>query len=260
MAMPVSTPQSPPESPDDLSNRAERRIIGTIGLVLPLLLYLIAAWRPQDPSMRWRLLPSISAYYYTGSVAVFVGLLASLGVFLFAYQGYANRWHMLDIIAARTAAVAALFVGFFPTGTPRGYTDFPWWQPWMEALHDIGATVLFCSFAFFALYLFRRTDATGAARTPDKRWRDAVYLVCGIAIVAAIAWAATIGWLNQRVVNGISNRPIFWPECLALVFFAISWLVKGRVDQTMSKVTRQAQGWASPPAGEDSVNGGVRGQ
>src|SRR5947199_8872693 len=40
------------ESPDDLSNRAERRIIGTIGLGLPLLLYLVAAWRPQDPSVR----------------------------------------------------------------------------------------------------------------------------------------------------------------------------------------------------------------
>lgn len=234
-------PQSPPESPDDLSNRAERRIIGTIGLVLPLLLYLIAAWRPQDPSMRWHVLPSISAYYYTGAVAVFVGLLVSLGVFLFAYQGYANRWHRLDIIAARTAAAAALFVAFFPTGKPAGYAEQPWWRPWMESLHNIGATVLFCTFAFFALFLFRRTDASdaaGDARTPDKRWRDKVYLVSGIAIVGAIAWAAIIGSLNQLAVGGISDRPIFWPECMALVFFAISWLVKGRVDQAMSENSR----------------------
>lgn len=221
-------------SPDDLSNRVERIIIGTVGLLLPFLLYLIAAWRPQNPATRWQLLPSISAYYYSGAVVVFVGLLATLAVFLFAYQGYENHWRLWDLVAARTAATASVVVAFFPTGRPEGYISPPWWAPWMEHTHAVGAAVLFGSFAFFALFLFRRTDPNDPAEQPpprEKRWRNTVYFACGVAIVIAIAWTALIGLLNKLYVAGRCDRPIFWPECMALVFFAISWLVKGHVDK-----------------------------
>lgn len=231
-------PASLGQSPDDLSNRVERIIIGVVGLALPLLLYVIAAWRPQSSATRWQLLPSISAYYYSGATAVFVGLLATLAVFLFAYQGYANPWHRLDVIAARVAATASVFVAFFPTGVPEDYAMPPWWRPWMEHVHAIGAAVLFSSFAFFALFLFRRTDPAAPsrqARSPDKQWRDKVYLVCGVAILIAIAWTAILGLLNKLGVGGRSDRPIFWPECLALVSFAISWLVKGHIDEIVRR-------------------------
>ena len=132
-------PQSPEQSPDDLSNRIERVIIGFVGLALPVLLYMVAAWRPQSTATRWQLLQSISAYYYTGATAIFVGLLATLAVFLFAYQGYDNQWHTLDVIAARGAALASVLVAFFPTGVPQDYIIPPWWQPWMEHVHAVGA-------------------------------------------------------------------------------------------------------------------------
>lgn len=111
--------QAPGQSPDDLSNRIERVIIGFVGLALPVLVYIIAAWRPQSAATRWQLLPSISAYYYTGATAIFVGLLATLAVFLFAYQGYDNQWHVLDVIAARIAALASVLVAFFPPACRR---------------------------------------------------------------------------------------------------------------------------------------------
>lgn len=231
-----SAAQSLKSSPDDLSNRVERTIIGTVGLALPLLLYLIAAWRPQNSAARWQLLPSISAYYYSGAVVVFVGLLATLAVFLFAYQGYGNPWHLWDIIAARLAASASIVVAFFPTGAPPGYVAPPWWQPWMEYVHTAAAAVLFCSFAFFALFLFRRTDPSdpeGRARSDDKRWRDEIYLVCGLVILLAIAWASITGVLNILRFGGRCDRPIFWAECVALVSFAVSWLVKGRVAELL---------------------------
>jgi hypothetical protein len=223
-----------PLSSDDRSNQKERILIGVIGLVLPLVLYLLAAWRPEFPSSRWTLLPSISAYYYTGAVAAFVGLLVTLAIFLFAYQGYENHWQRLDLIAARVAAVAAIAVAFFPTGKPQGYPITPWWRQWMEYVHSAGAAVLFCSFAFFALYLFRRTgpdDPDGQSRTQDKQRRDRIYFACGIAILLAIIWACVIGLMNYYVVGGNSDRPIFWPECTALIFFAFSWLTKGHLDK-----------------------------
>lgn len=222
-----------PTSFDDRSNQKERLLIGIIGLVLPVALYLLAAWRPEFPAQRWTLLPSMSAYYYTGAVVAFVGLLFTLALFLFAYQGYGNRWQRFDLIAARVAAVAAITVAFFPTGAPQGYPVTPWWQHWMEYVHSSGAAVLFCTFAFFALYLFRRTDPEdedGQRRTVDKQRRDTIYLVCGIAILIAILWVCAIGLMNYFAVAGEKGRPIFWPECVALIFFAVSWLTKGHVD------------------------------
>jgi hypothetical protein len=250
-------------SPDDRSNQVERILIGVIGLVLPIVLYLIAAWRPQIPSARWAPLPSISAYYYTGAVAAFVGMLVTLAVFLFAYQGYNNRWQRLDLFAARVAGTAAIAVAFFPTGEPDGYPVTVWWRHWMEYVHSSGAAVLFCTFAFFALYLFRRTranDGTQDTRTPDKRRRDAIYFWCGIAIVAAIAWAAAIGVLNYYAADGRSDRPIFGPECVALFFFAVSWLAKGQVDKV--RLVRDQNAGTSvslpPDAGYRTSDGGTR--
>jgi len=59
------------ERPDDLSDHAHRQLIGYVGLVLPLVLIVITLLR--DGVERWRSLTSISAYYYTGAVAAFVG-------------------------------------------------------------------------------------------------------------------------------------------------------------------------------------------
>src|SRR5262249_17860644 len=81
--------------PDDLSDYLHRQLIGYIGLPLPFVLYLLAAGRSAPGKERWDLLDSISAYYYTGAVAAFVGLLVALALFLFSYRGYKNdhnRW------------------------------------------------------------------------------------------------------------------------------------------------------------------------
>ncbi|HET7005748.1 MAG TPA: hypothetical protein VFK65_09670, partial [Candidatus Binatia bacterium] len=80
--------------PDDMSDNAHRQLIGYIGLLLPLLLIVIAISR--DGLERWKSLESISAYYYTGAVAGFVGMLVALALFLFTYRGYKNKYNLAD--------------------------------------------------------------------------------------------------------------------------------------------------------------------
>jgi len=80
----------------------------------------------------------------------------------------------------------------------------------------------------FALWLFRITPS-GEVVTPDKRRRNRVYLGCGMVIVASIIWAG---------VAGMNGRPIFWPESVALVAFAVSWLVKGYAITTIADAAR----------------------
>jgi hypothetical protein len=182
----------------------------------------------RDGVAQWRNLESISAYYYTGAVAAFVGMLVALALFLFTYRGYKNEYYWADRAASMIAAVAALGVAFFPTAAPAGVATLSWWSANTGVLHHVFAVILFAMFAVFALWLFRITPS-GEQIPPDKRWRNRVYLFCGVVIVASIIWAS---------VAGLNGRSIFWPESIALAAFAVSWLVKGYALTTIAGVAR----------------------
>ncbi len=243
---------SPGASPDDRSNRAERNLIGAIGMALPPLLWLIAGVRPMTVQ-RWGLLSSISAYYHTGGVAAFVGLLVALALFLLSYQGYkVPVWGTVDRVTARVAGCAALLVAFFPTGVPsQEYYAPPWWHGWIGGVHTTAAAVLFLAFAVFALVLFTRTDPERQPTVEErrgKRRRNEVFVVCGVGIAAAIVWAG---------VSLAQGRSIFWQESVALWCFGISWLVKGGTHQYVwrrlkAAVTPRAADRLEAPAGAAS--------
>jgi hypothetical protein len=209
--------------PDDDATNAHRQLIGYIGLLLPLILVGLVIIR--DGLTLWRGLESVSAYYYTGAVAAFVGMLVALALYLFPYKGYRNPYNWADQAAAKIAAAAAVVVALYPTKAPDAVLALTWWRPWMGKLHYVAAIVLFAMFAVFALWLFRLT-APGEQATADKRLRNHLYLGCGVAIVACIAWAG---------FNALNDRPIFWPEAVALVAFALSWLVKGYAHRTIAR-------------------------
>jgi NADH:ubiquinone oxidoreductase subunit 6 (subunit J) len=207
---------------DDLSDNSHRQLIGYIGLAMPLLLIVVAALRPTEGLARWEVLGSISAYYYTGATAVFVGLLVALGLFLLTYRGYANDHRWADRAAAVTAGIAALGVALFPTGAPAPGLELAWWSTATGVIHYASAVVLFAMFAVFSLWLFRLTDGSRPSR--GKLRRNRVYLACGLLIVGGMIWAG---------VAGLRGGSIFVPEAIALVAFAISWLVKGRAHRTI---------------------------
>lgn len=211
---------------DDRSDYAHRQLVGYIGLVLPLVLIFMALVR--DGEEQWRNLESISAYYYTGAVAAFVGMLVCLALFLFTYRGYENKYQKADRYAARIAAVSALGVAFFPTAAPAGIEPLTWWNTTTGVLHHVFAVVLFTMFAVFALWLFRITPS-GEEVPADKRSRNRVYLVCGLFIVASMLWAG---------IAHLYDASIFWPESVALAAFAVSWLVKGYAHRTIANTAR----------------------
>ncbi len=210
------TPPPPGQRSDDMSGHAHRQVIGYLGLAFPILLVSLVRLRPNAISDRWAG-GSISAYYWTGAVSLFVGLLASLSLFLLTYRGYDNESQKYDRGAAIIAGIAAAIVAIFPTSPPGGVAP-PWWGEWISWTHSIAAITLFSMFAVFSLWLFRKT-APGEEPSAEKRRRNVIYLLCGVAIVTSMGWA---------VIEGLSGRSIFWPESFALGFFAWSWLVKGQ--------------------------------
>ncbi len=217
-----------PSASDDLSTYAHRQWVGCLGAMLPVVTWLLTGLRP-DPvtSHGWHTLDSISVYYYTSGEVAFAGALSALAIYLLTYHGFDNAFGRMDRILSRTAGVAAALVALFPTEPVYGPRP-GWWRPWIGAVHYGAAAVLFVAFMVFSLFLFTRTDSTKPSA--GKVARNAGYRICGLGIAACLAW----------ILLRHGEHEIFWPETLALWFFATSWLVKGRVDYTATLLLQKA--------------------
>jgi hypothetical protein len=225
---------------DDLSSHRYRMFIGLLGLMMPVLLWVIAGLRPIEGFQRWELLSSVSAYYYSGAVVVFVGILVALGIFLVTYRGYDNEYNWLDRLAGAIAGVAAIGVAFFPTEAPPGMAKLPWWTPQTGAIHLICAVALFGAFIFFSAFLFPKSDVEKGETLPSsKRIRNFLYRLCGGAMLVCMALIF--------IIKKYTEKSIFWPEAIALEFFALSWLLKGRADWTLARAGRRTLHYGRHP-------------
>src|SRR5262249_198251 len=125
-----------PKSVDDLSSHGHRMMIGFLGAVLPLALWVVSSLRPVTGMPPAQPFKSISVYFYSGAGMIFSGVLMALAVFLFTYRGYRNQHHWKDLLAAFVAGAAALLTAIFPTNpSPIGVAPPLWWSPWMGSLH-----------------------------------------------------------------------------------------------------------------------------
>ena len=219
--------------PCDLSHKTHRQLIGYLGILLPLILFILAGLRPTPSLPRWDVLNSISAYYYTGAVATFVGILFALSLFLFTYGGYEDS--RADRVVGIIGGFCALGVAIFPTGPPGEVSAPSWWDSTIRALHYISAASLFIVFIIFSLWLFRKTKVPkGEAPRSGKLWRNRLYLFCGLVMVVCVLWAGT---------SYFTAAPIFWPETIALVAFGVSWLVKGYGHESVLNKLKATLGW-----------------
>ncbi|MEX2181437.1 MAG: hypothetical protein WD771_05305 [Gemmatimonadaceae bacterium] len=212
-----------------LTQKAHQQLIGYLGLLLPFLIYGLAGIRPTDGLEPWQLLPSVSAYYHTGAVGMFVGVLFALALFLVTYRGYKDD--LADRRIGKVAGLAAIGVALFPTTAPDGVMPPTWWSETTTVIHYVSAVGLFICFIVFAVWLFRKSSIPARAdRPPDKRRRDDICLACGIVMILAVLWAAS------SMLTGVD---IFWPETVAIIAFAVSWLVKGEAPKTAMDAMQQ---------------------
>ena len=189
-----------------------RKIVGLLGAALPFVVSLGAAALFQQG-----LQASISAYYYTGTRDVFVGMLWAIGIFLLSYRGYQAK----DSIAGDVASVCAIGIALFPTTPP----DAPQ-TTGSGAVHLVFATVFFLTLAYFSLFLFTKTNQPKP--TARKLQRNKVYRACGLAILACLALILVDAVLPDDLANSLRRlEPRFWLESIAIVAFGISWLTKG---------------------------------
>lgn len=161
---------------------------------------------------------SISAYYYTIMRDVFVASLCAIGVFLMSYRGYQK----IDEIAGKLACVFAVGTALLPTSPVMNATPV---QSLVGTFHVTMAGLLFLSLAFFSLFLFRKTDPTKPP-TFQKKVRNTIYAICGVGILACIVLITALNFFPKDS-SIFALSPVFWLESLAILFFGLSWFVKG---------------------------------
>jgi len=188
------------------SYRTLRRIVGVLGVSLPIVL---AAWGFVLQG-KFTVEPSISDYYYPLRTRdALVGVLFTVGWFLWDYHGYDKS----DDVPGNFACLFALGVALFPKSGPYA----------SPTLHFTSAAGLFLILAYFAYFQFTKS---AGRRTPEKKTRDRIYRTCGVAIVACMVLIVIYHLLfeNTRLA---ALAPVFWLETFALWAFGFSWFVKG---------------------------------
>ncbi len=191
-----------------------RRLVGLLGIALPFALWLANGFHIE---------PSISDFYYSDSGLpaprnIFVGVMAAVGVFLCCYRG----WDIRDRVLARIAGFSALLVALVPCTPVNDLLKPDVIRGWFH----LGFAALFlATLAFISLVQFTKTRSVNTM-TAKKVQRNGVYRVCGwvmLACLAAIVIYDLFFKTDQNQYWGI----VFFFEGAAVIFFGISWLVKG---------------------------------
>ncbi len=186
-----------------------RVLIGATGVLLPLLVVLGKFISEKSGQLEF----SISDYYDNGSAGdLLVGVLFVLGFFLLSYKGPER----IDNRAADVGCIAALGLALFPTT----YCS----DCWVHIMHFVFALLLFSVFIFFSVYLFRKTHPNKKITT-EKKYRNRVYLICGIIMIICIV-AIAISLLVLDASVSVKYKLVYWFESIALVSFGISWITK----------------------------------
>ncbi|GAB3337656.1 hypothetical protein GCM10027429_22330 [Marivirga atlantica] len=212
------------------STKNFRRVVGLNGMLLPLLLWLFL----YLTSGHVEVLKSISHYYYTRSNSIFIGVMATLSMFLIVYN-YKDK--KADFIASCIAGVAAICVILFPTdnllANPCLLEDsfaISYTPPntVSEKFHLLAAAVFFMALAYMSFFLFVKSNKPKGERSKNKIIRNTIYRVCAVLMVLSIA---VIGLLSYTDIISEARydalKITFWMEVLAIESFGFSWLIKG---------------------------------
>jgi hypothetical protein len=222
-----------------------RMIVGIIGIVLPIILFIGEAFFLREGV---HVRGSISAYYHTSMRDVFVAGLFVTGFFLGTYMaGQSNK----DFWWSLVAGVAVIGVVFFPTqrshlldNTPRcGTTPMPDGcspvQQWLgenlvAGIHFAFAAIFILSLARIGFLFAKREkeleqdSADTSSRTgilSSKTSRVRILYVCSWVILAAVL-LAIVGAVWKFTIWELT--PLYMAEVAAVWAFGVSWLLKSR--------------------------------
>ena len=199
-----------------------RSMLGWLGMLLPWIVFCLAYSDPFYTDYVNHIIPvdSISAKYFINTcVAPFMIILGSASLLLISYKGYTIQ----DDLICTLAGIAGLGVCLFPCGaTSMTYVGtFAMAKGTSSMLHNIFAAIFFIQLAYNSIFLF--TKSTGE-KTPSKKKRNVIFIVCGIGMIVSFAFIPLNTILKLNLYGGT-----WLAEMAGLTFFGISWLTKSNI-------------------------------
>jgi hypothetical protein len=203
-----------------------RRLIGSLGIALPLILLIASLTKDSE------ILPSVSHYFHSSMKIIFTGILFSIATFLWTYNGE----DFGEKVICKIASILAVLIAVVPTknrinleeGIPYTIADFSKFEcpsiprkDWVGYWHLIFAALFFVT--LFILIWFKFIPHEKKSTEPNQKMIR-IYKVCGIGMLISILLVPLVKILN---LNFTSFPPTFCLEMLALLFFGFAWLVKG---------------------------------
>lgn len=213
----MSSKGAPPANPPALmSYQTLQQTLGYLGIGLPFILLAGNGFHAES---------SISYFYYTDMSVVFTGILISFAIFLIAYRGYerdtARGERISDNIWTNIGGMLALATALIPTsyGEEMGIPEFPFAHNnrLPGTIHLLCASGFLICMAWMSYFKFTLSKK-------DGRLRMIIYRVSGLGVCFCLL-AMGIGMIRDVNFTGID---VFIGETVALFFFGISWLVKGK--------------------------------
>lgn len=220
-----------------------RKGLGIMGMALPFLL-----WAVHKDTLY-----SISHYYYSDEAVFFIAIIFCLSIFLICYRGYKfdkDKEKVSDNLMTNIGGFAALIVVLIPTCCQGsndtyieslcGLSNLPMLGHNVEYLNQIhlwSAAIFFFCMGWISIYKFTKGMETkiGINAIKRKKMENIIYKTCGI-----IVWLS-IGILLIRMITGfeLTNADVFIMETIAIFFFGVSWLIKGKALQNILNMTGQ---------------------
>lgn len=208
-----------------------RKVIGILGIVLPLLLY-VFVWADTGYTAPMH---SISHYYFTRAASIFCVIISLMAVFLIIYKGKERA----DFYLSCGAGIFALLLVLFPTDnitnlccdTRKTYSVTVLRESFFRTLlHYIASALFLLCLAAMSLFVFTKSNLPSHQRPHSKKNRNRLYRTCGIIMIISLLIAFVGGFLNLIPTEFYTNYTItFWMETIAVEAFGLSWLVKGGV-------------------------------
>lgn len=208
--------------------------LALISFALPIALYFSANVLTALP-----LLPSLSAYYYADSGAIFVGSLFAIGMGLLSYKGFSR----VEDWSLNFGGVLAVAIAMFPMqpvdAWPCIYADFDMGKWGSIADHfdrssqwavNLGIHY-YCAVLFFVVLAFVMTfcshQTLHLVPLKERRRFLLAYLLCGLLFIGSVGASYVIlGNAGGSSGNACTKHVLFGVECAGVYSFAIYWLVK----------------------------------
>ncbi|GAB5563206.1 MAG: DUF998 domain-containing protein [Winogradskyella sp.] len=216
-----------------------RKLIGTLGLALPITL----------PLAKGEFLASISHFYYdTLSSLLFIIVLSAFGLFLLSYKGYKidpETESISDDFLTNIGGLAALVVVMIPTscsGSANSIIDamcevcdvplFGHNKDWANTVHLIAAGIFILCMGWMSRYKFTRGSDDG---------NHGLYKWCGNAVFISVALIIICIVIEKWIIEEfiIHDYYVYIFETTAVIPFGISWLVKGKAIDDIRSMTNR---------------------